>query len=140
MVKEALKTAWEKCKTSPNTAPCETNVQAKSWKIKAPDGQIYEINNLALWARENEDILPSDAKHFSAGIINIKRSIQGKKKHGCFQYKGWTLLEYYEENKAREGFPEPVKREPRKKMSDEERLAKKRQRAREYYKRKKKED
>lgn len=53
----------------------------------------------------------------------------GKHKSGSAQYKGWRLLEWSEENKAREGFPERKKRKPRKqKMSEEERLKRKRER------------
>lgn len=86
---------------SPNSGQYETNAVAKSWVIQSPEGKVYKINNLSLWARENETILPSSAKLFAAGIRDIKRSEQGKKKRGSSQYKGWLLLSWSEENESR---------------------------------------
>ena len=86
---------------SPNSGRFETNAIAKSWVVQSPDGTIYNINNLSLWASEHADMLPGTPTQFSYGIRSIKRTIQGKKKRGCYQYKGWTLLDWSEENKAR---------------------------------------
>ena len=87
--------------TSPNSGSFETNAIAKSWKIQSPNGTIYDINNLSLWAKEHEDLLPGTVIQFVGGIRDIKRTKQGKKKRGSQQYKGWELLEWSEENKAR---------------------------------------
>lgn len=132
-----LKLAHEAAAKSPNSSSCETNSRAKSWVIQSPEGTIYEVNNITLWARQNADILPSDPGKFSSGIIAIKGTIEGKKKRGSYQYRGWHLISYSEKNNARSELPEPKKRVPRKKMSEEERLEKKRERAREHYKNKK---
>lgn len=86
---------------SPNSGSFETNAIAKSWKIQAPNGEIYNINNLSLWAKEHKELLPGTDKQFVGGIRDIKRTKQGKKKRGSAQYKGWKLLDWSEENKAR---------------------------------------
>lgn len=118
--------AQEAAKSSPNSGRYETNAIAKSWKIRSPEGIIYDVNNLSLWADEHADILPSDPKRFALGIRDIKRTIQGKKERGSTQYKGWTLLEWSEDNKAREGLP-PIPHHPKRTcMSDDERLQRKR--------------
>lgn len=54
-----------------------------------------------MWAKEHEDLLPGTVTQFVGGIRDIKRTKQGKKKRGSQQYKGWELLEWSEENKAR---------------------------------------
>lgn len=86
---------------SPNSGKFETNVRAKSWVIQSPDGTVYNINNLILWAREHADILPGTPKQFAFGIRTVKQSLQGKKQRGCYQYKGWKLLDWCDENRAR---------------------------------------
>lgn len=134
---QGLQKAHVAAKESQNTGPFETNHSAKSWIIKDPDGKRYEINNLALWARENEKILPGTIRQFCDGIRGIKQSVEGRKKRGAYQYKGWTLETYYEENMARKDIPESKPRKKRTKMTEEERLEKKRKRAREYYRKRK---
>ena len=133
-----LAMAHEAAKTNPNTAPVETNWSAKSWVIVSPDGEKYEINNLALWAREHEEILPGSARQFADGIRRIKQSIQGKRKRPAYQYKGWTLESWSEGNLARKDFPVKEKRPPRACMSDAERRRRRRQREKERYQEKKK--
>lgn len=86
---------------SPNSGRFETNVRAKSWVLQSPDGTIYNVNNLILWACEHADMLPGTPKQFAFGVRTIKQSLQGKKKRGCYQYKGWRLLAWYDENRAR---------------------------------------
>lgn len=96
-----VKIAQEAAVKSPNSGKFETNAVAKSWIVKSPQGEVYEVNNLALWARKHEELLPGEPLKFVNGIRDIKRTLQGKKKRGCYQYKGWTLLSWSEENKAR---------------------------------------
>lgn len=134
----AMQKAREDACKSPNMAPVETNVNAKSWVIKSPSGDVYQICNLELWARVNEDILPSSAKLFADGIRGIKASYKGKRKNPYYHYKGWSLTYFCEENLARENIAKKSKRK-RVKMSEEERLEKKRLREKERYKRKKEE-
>ncbi len=124
-----LEKAQSAAKLSPNSGKFETNAIAKSWKICSPEGTVYDVNNLALWSENHADILPSDPKRFTLGIRDIKRTIQGKKERGSMQYKGWTLLEWSEDNKAREGLP-PIPHHPKRTcMSNDERLRKKREAA-----------
>ena len=61
---------------SPNSGRFETNAIAKSWVVQSPDGTIYNINNLSLWASEHADMLPGTPTQFSYGIRSIKRTIQ----------------------------------------------------------------
>lgn len=93
---ETIRTALEVGKTHPLTGPYETHHSAMQWKIQDPQGNEYEFRNLDLWAREHESILPSDAIHFACGIRDIKRTLQGRKKRGSCQYKGWHLIEWSE--------------------------------------------
>lgn len=88
-------------KTSPNSGRFNTNAIAKSWTIQSPDGTIYGADNLKLWARDHESLIPGTVEQFCGGIVNIKRSKLGKKKRGAYQYKGWKLLDWSEDNKAR---------------------------------------
>lgn len=132
--RENMKKAIEDGKNNPNTGGKETCAIAKSWVISSPSGEIYYIDNLKLWSEQHEDLLPGSALHFAQGIRDIKRTIQGKKKRGSNQYKGWHLVEFYEENlsRIREGIPEPRHFNKRQsKMCEEERLRRKRER---YYK------
>lgn len=46
-------------KKSPNSGAFETNVNAKHWVLKAPDGKLYEIDNLANFIRERGDDFPN---------------------------------------------------------------------------------
>lgn len=96
-----LKIAQRAAVLSPNSGRFETNALAKSWVVQSPDGTVYHINNLELWANEHADLIPATPKRFSEGIRNIKRTLLGKKKRGSYQYRGWTLLDWSEENSAR---------------------------------------
>lgn len=100
-----LALAQEAAKLSPNSGRFETNVMAKSWVIESPDGKVYEVNNLRLWAENHAELLPpkTSAKKFANGIGNIKRTLLGKGDQKAFQYKGWHLIAFYEENHARNG-------------------------------------
>lgn len=68
------------------------NINAKSWRIQAPDGQIYECRNLLDFLREHSDMLDGTVRQAWDGIVKIKYSMQGKRKHPSFQWKGWRLL------------------------------------------------
>lgn len=133
----SLRLAHEAASHSENSSSCETNSRAKSWVIESPEGNVYEINNLALWAENHKEILPSEPLRFCGGIRKIKYTLQGKVKRGVKSYMGWHLISYSESNHAREGFPDPKKRIPRHSIDDDERLERKRKRAREYYRKKK---
>lgn len=42
--------------------------------------------------RSNEKVLPSSPNTFYRGIQDIKRTYEGKKVRGTYQYKGWRLI------------------------------------------------
>lgn len=96
-----LELAHDAAVKSPNSGQFETNAIAKSWVIQSPTGEIFEVNNLNLWAKEHEKLLPGTPLQFAGGIRDIKRTLLGKKKRGNYQYKGWRLLYWCEENNAR---------------------------------------
>lgn len=137
--KSNLPAAWDGTRKSPNSGRFETNVTAKSWVIADPSGRTYEINNLKLWCDNNADLLPVVPATFYRGIIDVKKTLLGTKKRGSKQYRGWTIVRWNDVNLAAKDYTAPQKT-PRKKMSDDERLTKKRERAREYYRRQKNEN
>ena len=91
---EALKKAHKAIKTSPLTGHFETHSNAKTWKIQAPNGEIYECRNLMLWLDEHSDMLDGTVRQAWIGITKIKYSMQGKRKNKSYQWKGWRLLEW----------------------------------------------
>ena len=91
---KALMRAHEAIKTSPLTGHFETHSNAKTWKIQAPNGEIYECRNLMLWLDEHSDMLDGTVRQAWIGITKIKYSMQGKRKNKSYQWKGWRLLEW----------------------------------------------
>lgn len=79
---------------SPNAGPYETNKQALIWTLISPDGIPYEVRNLNLWLWEQASILPGTPEQARAGIMQIKRSMQGKTKRPVNQWKGWRLINW----------------------------------------------
>lgn len=68
------------------------NINAKGWAIQSPDGQIYECHNLLDWLRNHADLLDGTPQQAWNGISKIKYSMQGKRKHPSYQWKGWKLV------------------------------------------------
>lgn len=73
---------------------------AKIWVLIDPDGNRHEVVNLLHWAREHAHLFdtPVDdadreriARNISTGFGGIIQSLECRKKHPCFTYKGWTL-------------------------------------------------
>lgn len=62
--------------------------------IKSPDGVVYKFKNLNLWCRNHADILPGTPENAEAGIREIKKTMQGKRKLPVMQWKGWILIDY----------------------------------------------
>jgi len=91
---QSLARAHEMAKASPLTGKFETNNHAKHWIIEDPSGQRYEIQNLMLWCENNAQLLPSPVITFYRGIQGIKRTYEGKKIRGSYQYKGWHLISW----------------------------------------------
>ena len=130
---EQLRKAWDAINTNPNAGQFDTNVHAKSWGLMSPDGKVHEVNNLAKWYRDNVDKLnlpystsQNGARNFVTEICKVKR---GKAKTAG----GWTLVWWSDENHAREGMEYPHVSPKRTKMTEEERLERKRIRAKETY-------
>lgn len=90
----ALEKAHEVAKTHPLTGRFETHINAKTWRIQAPDGQIYECRNLKLWLEEHQEMLDGTVRQAWDGIAKIKHSMLGKRKNKSYQWKGWRLLEW----------------------------------------------
>lgn len=128
-----LEKAWDAISTNPNVGSFDTNVHAKSWGLMSPDGKVYEVNNLAKWYRDNKEKLNLPYSKPSDFITQMGKIKRGKVKSAG----GWTLVWWSDENHAREGMEYPHVSPKRTKMSDEERLERKRIRAKEAYKRKK---
>ncbi|HML33878.1 hypothetical protein [Sporomusa sphaeroides] len=89
-----LKKGTPAAKASPIAGPFETNQNALTWVLKSPEGEIYEVRNLALWLREHADMLDGTPEQAEAGIKQIKRSMEGKTKRTVAQWKGWRLIEW----------------------------------------------
>lgn len=74
----------------------ETHINAKTWVIQAPDGNVYRCRNLKLWLREHEEMIDGTVQQAWDGITKIKYSMQGKRKDKSHQWKGWRLIEWGE--------------------------------------------
>lgn len=80
----------------------------KLWRIKSPGGQIYEIENLYRWARENWRLIDPETTdiertiyNFANGLYNVNRSIERpneKFRSKAYQYKGWKVILSKEES------------------------------------------
>lgn len=68
------------------------NRNAKAWRIKSPDGTVYECYNLLDWLRRHAYMLDGTPQQAWDGIAKMKYSMQGKRKHPSSQWKGWNLL------------------------------------------------
>jgi hypothetical protein len=93
-VTENLKLGTLSAIKSPNSGRFESNVNAKSWEIISPDGEVFKIRNLANWCRENCHLFgkePCDksASQIAHGFFSIKKNmIKGK---GVITYMGWYI-------------------------------------------------
>lgn len=126
-----LVSAREAAAESPHIGNFDTNIHAKSWGLVSPEGKLYEVDNLLKWCRDNQDLIPySNPRTFVTQLYKIK---SGK----VTSAGGWVLEWWSDTNYAREGLQDPKRHPKRTKMTDEERLERKRSRAREYYKKKK---
>lgn len=82
---------------SPKSGKFETNVSAKEWMLKSPEGKIYKCRNLKLWARKHCGLFgfePNEhnASKISHGIYNAKRGTLGKRTARSCTYKGWIVI------------------------------------------------
>ncbi len=81
-------------RVSPIAGPFETNRNALTWTLEAPDGQRYTVRNLNLWLKNNAPLLDGTPEQARAGIMQMKRSVEGKTKRAVSQWKGWRLIKY----------------------------------------------
>jgi len=101
---ENLKLGMKAAQKSPNAGRYPTNVNARMWHVRSPDGVEYRFRNLNLWARQNAHLFgeaPIDAavNRIRSGFAQIKRSIEGKlgpNQRPTSTYKGWELLDWDE--------------------------------------------
>lgn len=93
----SLEKAHEAFPAHPLTGRFETNINARTWVIQAPSGEIYECRNLALWLREHAEMLDGTVTQAWDGITKIKYSMQGKRKNKNSQWKGWRLIRWWED-------------------------------------------
>lgn len=71
---------------SPRSGAYESNVSAKHWILKAPDGTLHEFDNLALFVRQHPEWFANPESASSALIT----AASGKRNVG--QYKGWQVI------------------------------------------------
>lgn len=90
----ALKKGTAAALRSPIAGPFETNRDALVWTIQSPDGVKHTVRNLNLWLREHADMLDGTPEQARAGIMQIKRSMEGKTKRSVGSWKGWRLIEW----------------------------------------------
>lgn len=97
----------------PPKSPRGTARNEKKWKIKSPDGTVFEFCNLRKWAREHYMLIDPEtcdpertAINFAYGISNVKRTKKNPEKNfksKAFQYKGWTVIIDGEEKEEEHG-------------------------------------
>lgn len=56
--KQVQPSAVEAARRSPKVGPYTTNINAKIWTLKTPDGERIEVRNLALFCREHPEWFP----------------------------------------------------------------------------------
>ena len=79
---------------SPILQPNENHINARSWIIQSPGGEIFKCRNLRHWLRQHESMLDGTVQQAWDGISKIKYGMQGKRKNPNHQSKGWRLLEW----------------------------------------------
>ncbi len=96
-----IRSALSALAQSPYTAPGELNYKAKHWILQAPDGAVYEIDNLAHFIREHPDLFPpSERERAMKGLCGLKASALGKTKRRNLTWFGWRLLGFREQNET----------------------------------------
>lgn len=71
---------------SPRSGAYVTNVSARHWILKAPDGMTYEFDNLNEFIRRHPEwfVNPRSARSALTAVATGKRNVG--------QYKGWQVL------------------------------------------------
>jgi len=77
---------------SPRAGPFETNINAKSWIVVAPDGEEYRVRNLRLWCEQHADLFEGRPwLNAYAGLRQVASWLAGKRARQVSQWRGWTL-------------------------------------------------
>jgi len=77
---------------SPIAGPFETNQEAKRWWVVSPDGDRYEVVNLAKWLRDHADLLPDGRADLAyTGLKKVQAWLTGSSPRKVGSWKGWTL-------------------------------------------------
>jgi hypothetical protein len=98
----ALKNSAVEAKTNPLRGPFETNMHARYWAIRSPEGVPYKFRNLKFWLRhhahlfKDEDIRPTNPgvpRHGqSCHAYNGICGICPRHKRTAGSWKGWTWI------------------------------------------------
>lgn len=77
---------------SPVSGPFESNQEAKRWWVISPDGDTYEVVNLAKWCRDNPDLFDGHSHRLANhGLRQIQLSLMGRTKRRVSSWHGWSL-------------------------------------------------
>lgn len=90
----ALEKAHAAASVDPRLIQSAEHINAKTWVIRAPNGQTYECRNLLHWLREHADMIDGTVNQAWDGLAKIKYSMQGKRKNPSRSWKGWTLFDW----------------------------------------------
>ena len=98
IIRNNIKYAHMKIKSSPNTGHFETHHAAEEWNIISPQNIEYKFRNLVLWAEQNETLLPISPrtkervkpKTFVREITRLK-SNTNKNTYYKQNYHGWRV-------------------------------------------------
>lgn len=82
---------------SPNSGRFETNVNAKRWHIKSPEGVEYRFRSMMNWARKNCGLFgfetsDKNALKIATAFSNLKSCMLGKSKNRMQTYKDWIII------------------------------------------------
>ena len=95
---QRILSAHAEIKTNPKTGHFETHHAAEEWHLISPLGEEYRFKNLALWAEQNENLLPiSERTGKRVKIVTFYREIMRLKskseKELAYKedYHGWRV-------------------------------------------------
>jgi hypothetical protein len=105
IIRNNIKYAHMKIKSSPNTGHFETHHAAEEWNIISPQNIEYKFKNLVLWAEQNASLLPISPrtkekvkpKTFVREIVRLK-SDTNKNTNYKQNYHGWRIKNKDTEN------------------------------------------
>ena len=94
---KALELGTQAARESPLAGPYETNISAKGWTLKAPDGTIHNVNNLSLFIRQHPEWFPN-ARSARSALCSVaacardETTPKSRRGRTVGQYKGWQVL------------------------------------------------